>query len=454
VGGVAALGLALAGCGGGGGAHQASHAALAGAGTPVPATVTQSSRPATTATVRTPPPPHVAPGAAQMAAAVARVLRSAGPNSGALVYDLVAHRALLAIRAGVGRAPASVEKLYTSVALLQMLGPDVRLHTTVLGAGRLGPGGVWHGDLYLRGGGDPTFGDGTFNRVWEGGYGPTAAQLVGQLSAHAIRRVTGRVIGDASLLDSRPGGPASGFAPDIPDFGGELGALTYDHGSTSGSLTPGAFAARQLARALRAAHVAARAARLTGPAPLHARELASVGSPPLGVLIKLMDVPSDDLFAELLTEQLGVRFGGAGTIAAGAGVIHQVIGSYDIHPRIVDGSGLSRADLSSPSQVVAVLRSVWGTTVGDELASSLPVVGVSGTVAPIARHTPAQGNCVAKTGTLNQVTNLAGYCHRPGRHVVAFALFIDGPQNWQALAMEGKMLAAIARYGAGDVAHR
>ena len=38
-------------------------------------------------------------------------------------------------------------------------------------------GGVWHGNLYLRGGGDPTFGDGTFNRVWELGYGPTAPQL-------------------------------------------------------------------------------------------------------------------------------------------------------------------------------------------------------------------------------------------------------------------------------------
>ena len=28
------------------------------------------------------------------------------------------------------------------------------------------------------------------------------------------------------------GGPATGYAPDVPDFGGQLGALTYDHGST------------------------------------------------------------------------------------------------------------------------------------------------------------------------------------------------------------------------------
>ena len=32
-----------------------------------------------------------------------------------------------------------------------------KLQTQVLGAGYLGHGGVWHGDVYLKGGGDPTF---------------------------------------------------------------------------------------------------------------------------------------------------------------------------------------------------------------------------------------------------------------------------------------------------------
>ena len=59
-----------------------------------------------------------------------------------------------------------------------------------------------------------------------------------------IRRVTGRLIGDASLFDHHRGGPSTEFAPDIPDFGGQLSALTYDHGATLGTLTPGAFAAR------------------------------------------------------------------------------------------------------------------------------------------------------------------------------------------------------------------
>jgi D-alanyl-D-alanine carboxypeptidase/D-alanyl-D-alanine-endopeptidase (penicillin-binding protein 4) len=159
-----------------------------------------------------------------------------------------------------------------------------------------------------------------------------------------------------------------------------------------------------------------------------------------------MDVPSDDLFAELLTEQLGARIAGTGTIAAGSGVIAGGVSSYGIHPNIVDGSGLSRADRSSPREVAYLLRSLWHTPVGDMLSASLPVVGVSGTARTIARGTPARGRCIAKTGTLDYVTNLAGYCHSRGGHVLAFALFVDGPDNRSALAILGQVVAGIARY--------
>ena len=373
-------------------------------------------------------------------------MRKAGSQSGALVYDLTTHRSVFALRDGVARPPASVEKLYTTLALVRMLGANARLHTSVLGTGHLGPHGVWHGNLYLRGEGDPTFGDGAFNRVWEEGYGPTATQLVAQLRRIGIRRVTGRVIGDASLFDSNRGGPSTNFAPDVPDFGGQLSALTYDHGATLGTLSPGAFAARELALGLRAAHVRARATHDTGRTPAHARTLAVVSSPPLSVLLRLMDVRSDDLFAELLTKQLGSRFGTGGSIAAGARVIASAITSYGVHPRIVDGSGLSRANRSSPRQVVALLRAAWRTPAGDVLWASLPEVGVNGTVARLGVHSPAQGNCIAKTGTLNGVTNLAGYCHRPNHHRLAFALMIDGPSNTQALMLISRMIASIAKY--------
>jgi D-alanyl-D-alanine carboxypeptidase/D-alanyl-D-alanine-endopeptidase (penicillin-binding protein 4) len=441
VGAIAASAI-IAGCGGGGHAPKPSSDASIGA--PVARTSTA------TATeplhVAPSPPPSPSPQLVALRAALTSAVGKGGPQTGAMVYDLTAKQPLFALRANVGRPPASVEKLYTTVATLRELGPNARLKTTVVGSGHLGPGGVWHGNLYLVGGGDPTFGDGGFNRNWEQGYGPTASELVSQLGHDGIKRVSGWVIGDAAMFDELRGGPATHYAPDVPDFGGQLSALSYDHGSTFKKLSPGAFAAKELALTMHGAGIGARPLNRTLPAPGGAQQLASVESPPLSVMLKLMDVPSDDFFAEMLTKQLGVRFGGGGSITAGAQVISQEIASLGLHPAIVDGSGLSRSDRSSPREVVDLLRKVWHTATGGVLSASLPIVGVNGTVQGIAAKTAAQGRCVAKTGTLNYVTNLAGYCTARDGHVLAFALMIDGPGNWTAIELFDRMLPAIAKY--------
>jgi serine-type D-Ala-D-Ala carboxypeptidase/endopeptidase (penicillin-binding protein 4) len=427
--------VALAGCGSA--AHEAA---------PVHPKTT-STRPRTTAPATSPAAaPRPSPALTHLQRALAAQLRAAGPGAAAYVYDITAAKTVFWLRGAVGKPPASVEKLYTSVAALSELGPEARLQTQVWGAGHLGPGGVWQGNLFLHGGGDPTFGDGRFNQIWEQGYGPSAQDLAGQLRRLGIRRVSGHVIGDASLFDARPGGPSSGYAPDINDIGGELAGLTYDHGATAGPLSAGAFAARALARTLRASHVAAQAAPVTARASLSAPILASVSSPPMSVLLRLTDVPSDDFFAEMLTKQLGVRFGAGGSTRAGAAVISDVIAHYGLHPRIVDGSGLSRQDRSSPLEVVDLLRALWTTPTGAQLRDALPLVGVSGTVRLIGAATPAHGRCIAKTGTLNYVTNLAGYCRSRGGHVLAFALFLDGPDNTRGMLLLGRMVGAIARY--------
>jgi D-alanyl-D-alanine carboxypeptidase/D-alanyl-D-alanine-endopeptidase (penicillin-binding protein 4) len=432
----------LAGCGSAQRSHRAGSAATT--------RLAPAERAQTTTATSAAAQPGRSPlgGVHQLRVELGQEMALAGPHSGAYVYDMTTATPLFSLRAATKRPPASVEKLFTSIAALYELGPTARFHTAVLGSGRLGAGGVWHGNLYLRGGGDPTFGSAAFNHLYEHGYGPTASQLVVQLAGDGIRRVTGRVIGDPSLFDSAPGVPSSGFAPDLGDIGGELAGLTYDHGLSTG-LTPGAFAAHALARALRAAGVWALAAPLTGVTPRGARPLAKVSSPPLSQLLRLMNVPSDDFFAETLVKQLGARFGDAGTTASGAQVISNALrADYDLHPNVVDGSGLSRKDLTSPLEVVDLLRAVWRTPPGGVLWDSLPAVGVEGTVQTIATGTPAQGHCIAKTGTLNNVTNIAGYCHAAGHQVVAFALFLDGPQNWQALPLEGKMVASIARRNA------
>ena len=392
--------------------------------------------------------------AASATAAAARLQRQltgalakSGPQVGALVEDIDSGQVLFSHDPDVARPPASVEKLYTTVAALNLLGPTARFPTRVLATGHMGRGGVWHGNLYLRGGGDPTFGDGGWNRTYEQGHGPTASQLAAQLEHDGIRRVTGRIFADESLFDTERGGPLTGDLPDLPDYGGELSALVYDHGMSTAKMSPAVYAAHELAITLRGIGMKVAAASRTEKTPPGAVLLARVESPPLAVLVRLMDVPSDDLIADMLAKQLGARYMGDGTLADGAIEIRQTIGNdYALHPTLFDGSGLDRADRSSPEDVVSLLRKVWATPTGNELYAALPIVGEQGTVQSLGIDTPAAGHCVAKTGTLNGVTNLAGYCRPAGGATLAFALMIDGPANWQSESVLSRAVAAVARY--------
>ena len=183
-------------------------------------------------------------GAATTAAATAALqqhmaheLDLAGTQSGAYVYDMSTGKPLFAERATQRHPPASVEKLYTAVTALERMGPTAQLETTVLGVGHLAPGGVWQGDLYLHGGGDPTFGSSAFIRSHYGGVGTSVSALAAQLKAKGIRRVTGKVYGDESYFDSLRGEPSSGYAWD-PYLEGDLSALAFNRGETGNEKAP------------------------------------------------------------------------------------------------------------------------------------------------------------------------------------------------------------------------
>ena len=188
----------------------------------------------------------------------AHQLALAGPADGAYVYDLTTKQALFSERAAAMRPPASVEKLYTATTALEQMGASTRLTTSVYGVGRMAPGGVWEGSLYLRGGGDPTFGTSAFIHSHYGGLGASVSSLVAQLvQTDHIRRITGSIEGDESYFDSLRGEPSSGYAWD-PFLEGTLSALAFNRGETGsehGPHAPAAFAARGLLKALKAAGV-------------------------------------------------------------------------------------------------------------------------------------------------------------------------------------------------------
>jgi len=372
-----------------------------------------------------------------------------GRYSGAYVYDLDAGRALFSQRSEIPRTPASVQKLYTTSTVLELLGPAATLDTTVLGSGRLEADGIWRGDLFLRGGGDPTFGSDRFDQSCYG-TGATVQALAGELIARAgLQGVNGRILGDASLFDSHTGGPGRGCARDT-DVGG-LSGLSFDRGATheagTGSApTTAAFAALELAGALRDLGVAVTGRSSRGITPEGAVELAHVSSPPLATLARLANQPSDNYLAETLIKVLGSRLGRRASTARGAAVIRSRLARIGVHPRIVDGSGLSHADRTSPREVVTLLRRERSGAAGRALHDSLAVAGRSGTLVHRMRGTAAQGRCQAKTGTLRGVSALAGYCTAANGHQLAFALLFNAVAQHDAHVAQDRMAEAMAAY--------
>jgi serine-type D-Ala-D-Ala carboxypeptidase/endopeptidase (penicillin-binding protein 4) len=381
-----------------------------------------------------------------------------GPASGVRVVDLGSGRVLFSRREDVPRIPASNEKLFTTAAALLELGPATTFPTTVrLAPGvEVGPDGRVAGDLFLVGGGDPALGD--------AGLRALAAQVV----AAGVERVTGGVRGDESLFDARRGGPRTGFAYDS-DMGGWLTALAWGHARIGSPR----IAAERLQRFLRAEGVTFGRAARTGTLPAGATAaqaaapgdgaappqagtteeplpapglLASTPSLPVGRLVALTNTNSDNLYAETLTKHLGLRRGAPGTTVAGLDVVRSALGRFGIRPRLADGSGLSRANRTTPRQVVRLLEQMAGQEVASSWLASMAVMGRTGTLFRRLRGTPAAGACSGKTGTIRRVSALSGYCRRPDGGLTAFSILANGVSTFRAKQVEDRLVRVIAAY--------
>ncbi len=376
-------------------------------------------------------------------------MRQAGRFSGAYVLDLNTGQSLYSRNARTGRLPASVEKLWTTTTALQRFGPSATLSTSVLGLGQL-KGTKFVGTLYLRGGGDPTFGSAAFDHSSYGS-GATVQQLVANLvQSTGIRSLQGRVIADQTMFDSIRGTPATAEQPAI-EVEGELSALSFNRGwaNSTGSVYfahPALEGGEQFVAALRAAGVAVPSTTpvTAGSTPPGATTLASVPSPSMATLISLTNIPSDNFFAETLLKDLGARFGGAGTTAAGAGVVRTWAAQhFGLRPRLDDGSGLSRYDRTTPIQVVTLLKDM---ATNSQFVASLAIAGESGTLADEMNGTYAQGRCRGKTGTLHDVSNVVGYCRARDGHTLAYALMMNGVVPVYAHPIQDRMQVALAKY--------
>ncbi|GAA1718010.1 D-alanyl-D-alanine carboxypeptidase/D-alanyl-D-alanine-endopeptidase [Kribbella yunnanensis] len=131
--------------------------------------------------------------------------------------------------------PASNTKLFTSAAALGVLGPAYKFHTDVLATSPVKDGNV-HGDLYLKGYGDPT--------TLQSDY----VALAKQLKTAGVERVIGNLVADDSYFDHVRLGDGWAGDDESSYYSAQISALTlapntdYDSGTAIVETTPGAAA--------------------------------------------------------------------------------------------------------------------------------------------------------------------------------------------------------------------
>ncbi|MGK5738618.1 D-alanyl-D-alanine carboxypeptidase/D-alanyl-D-alanine endopeptidase [Micromonospora sp. URMC 103] len=190
---------------------------------------------ASTATAEAPPP-----AVTRLAATIDDVLADpalAGAQASVVVVDTATGQTLYDRNGDRRMVPASNTKLLTSTAAMALLGPQHRFTTDVRASGRR-QGGRVAGDLYLRGGGDPT--------MLAADYDALAAQV----AAEGVRMVTGNLVADDTRYDRTRLGPDWTWDDEPWYYAGQVSPLTvapdtdYDAGTVIVHAAPGRAGAR------------------------------------------------------------------------------------------------------------------------------------------------------------------------------------------------------------------
>ena len=164
-------------------------------------------------------------------------------------------------------------------------------------------------------------------------------------------------------------------------------------------------------------------------------ELAFVESPTVGELIEEVNKKSNNVYAEALLRQLGVRSrlvpqkkSDNQTLAKSLEEVKVILTRLGVTPnsfRLNDGSGLSRHNLISPEAFVQTLRIMASSPWANIYRNSLALGGVSGTLSRRFRNSFAEGNVQAKTGTMSGISGLSGYVEPIDFEPLVFSIIVN-----------------------------
>ncbi len=383
----------------------------------------------------------------------------ANPQTTALVWRLDGRGGgtpVAAWRADVPRIPASTMKLVTGAGALLELGPGYRFRTTLFAAPTaVRTGKVLRGAVYLRGAGDPVLATRYYGAAYLRGRATPLSAIGTGLKARGVRLVRGAIVADESLFDRRRLGPGwpSYYSAYIPPLSAV--AINQDHagaGRAAYVTSPTLAAGQRLRATLGGVGVRQVGPLRAGVTPRGARPLATAVSPPLPVIVRAMNVDSDNFIAETLVKDVGVYRAGAGSTRAGTAHTAALLRSRGIlgpGDALVDGSGLSRRNaLAASSLVRLVARADADPGWGRALIDSLPRGG-EGTL--IRRFTSgvATKRVRAKTGYLDGVSSMAGRVVSRRGVRYGFALLMNSADITGARAVQDDVVTLLAA-GAED----
>jgi len=418
---------------------------------------------------------------------IAAALKTAGVPASAvgIVIQEPGGRILLAHNADEPMNPASVMKLITTTAALDLLGPAFTWRTEMHVIGRLDvASGRLEGDLVLKGSGDPRL---TMENFW---------MLLRDVRARGVRDVSGDLVVDRSLFavpeidpasfDGEPSRPYNvgpdaalvnfkatrlTFVPDAqvravrilsepplpelrivnnltvsdapcdawPDkpvadyptstlvFNGAY-PLACGEKSKHFSLLPPLEYLRALFDHLWRGLGGGFSGRIrAGTVPAGSRPLASIESASLLEVVRDINKNSNNVMARQLYLALSAANGAVATPQQSRDLIGQWLRSRGLAmPELVieNGAGLSRLERIAPRSLARLLAAAWLSPLGPELASSLPIAGVDGTLKRRFNDgSPVAGHAHLKTGYLDNVRAVAGYVHgRDGHTLVVVSL--------------------------------
>ncbi len=375
--------------------------------------------------------------------------------------------------------PASIAKLATTYAALDLLGPSFTWATPVYVEGAIRDGTL-HGNLYIKGQGDPKL---VSERLW---------LLLRRVQGLGVRSIAGDIVLDRTAFETASQNPASfdgeplrpyNAAPDalllnfkaivmtftpqggqvhvqaepplagvqlpavLAQGGGECGdwrgGLKADFSDPSRVRFSGAYPASCGERVWPVAYAdprsyASRAVAglwqqmggsLTGQvrdgrAPAGLAPAFEVQSPALAEIVRDVNKYSNNVMAQQLFLTLSLQQKGQGTLDGSREVMRQWwrdrFGAGNT-PYFHNGSGLSREERVTAQQLARMLQAAWASPLMPELLASLPVTGVDGTL----RRSRSKANGLAhlKTGSLRDVSGVAGYVHgHSGKRYVLIAV--------------------------------